>query len=83
MTGAFDFGTIATAKREAHGRLLRAVAGTPEPEPEDQPEHEPPKRTSMDGGARQSLDPPAPTHAETLTAILASRSADAGSTFGA
>jgi hypothetical protein len=38
---------------------------------------------SLDGGARQSVPPPPPSHEDTLTAILASRAADPRRIFGA
>jgi hypothetical protein len=72
--------TIAADKARARGDLLRALGRLPADVPA--PEPEPPKRTSLDGGARMSVTPAAPTHEETLLAILATRAADAGRTFG-
>jgi hypothetical protein len=75
-----DFRSIEQAKARSRGDLLRALAGLPaDVPPEPEPE---PKRTSLDGGARKSVEPPPPSHGETLTAILASRRADVGGSFG-
>jgi hypothetical protein len=68
-----SFLTIARAEHaEQHGRLLRAVAGIPEPAAE--PEGESSETVPFDGGARQT-PARAITHAETLSALLASRMA--------
>lgn len=49
-----DFRTIATTKAQARGDLLRSVAGmAPDPARQEEPEPEKPRRTSLDGGARQ------------------------------
>jgi hypothetical protein len=62
---------------------MRAVAGmAPDPARQEEPEPEKPKRTSMDGGARQTI-PVAETHEQWLGKILAERRADVGRSFGA
>jgi hypothetical protein len=84
---SFDVRDIAQAKAEQRVALVRALAGMArDPAQQEEPEpHEPqPRMPSLDGGARQSVPPPAPTHEQTLVAILAERRApSAGRTSGA
>lgn len=73
----------AQAKAETRGDLLRAVAGmAPDPARQAEPEPEKSRRTSLDGGARQSIPQPE-SHEQTLAKILAERRADVGRSFGA
>jgi hypothetical protein len=73
-----DFRSIAEAKAQARGDLLRALAGMPADVP---PEPEAPRMPSLDGGARKTPEVPE-THGQTLVRVLAERRADVGRSFG-
>jgi hypothetical protein len=78
MSGALDFSSITTAKAEERARLLRALAGMPEPDPDREPEPQNRRACGFDGGARPVPPAPPPSHEETLLEILRTRSADTG-----
>ena len=66
-------------KHERQDAILRAFGGLPpDPEPEADATSNVP---GFDGGARQTPPPPAPSHNETLIALVRSRQADTGARF--
>jgi hypothetical protein len=70
-----EFDGAQAARTAARGRLLRAIAGTPGLAPESEPDA-PTQPAIFDSGARRTVPLPAPTHEQTLSALLQTRSAD-------
>jgi hypothetical protein len=74
---------LVEAARRAQARqkheLAAALSGHPSPVPSPEPVRSP--AGSFDGGARQSLPPPPPTHDQWLGELLRTRRADVGAHF--